>query len=75
MNISFIVNIFGKNTQIFDSRKFWIFIIGIPLMLVANIKIEKPLKHQRRLGLDSHLCVIDSFNFPKGGSIVRSVNM
>ena len=34
----------------FDScRKFWIFVIGVTLMLVANIKIEKPLKHQTRI--------------------------
>ena len=32
-------------------RALFLVVIGVTLMLVANIKIEKPLKYQIRLGL------------------------
>ena len=53
MNISFICQYFWQKYPIFDrSRKFWIFVIGVPLTLVAYIKIKKShLKGKRRLGL------------------------
>ena len=46
LNTLFICQYFWQKYPIFDrSRKFWIFVIGVTLMLVANIKIQKPLKH------------------------------